>query len=353
MTPDNNAPGAVDAPPIEPAHEEPAVGVDSAQPDRSDGLTSGHSASGNKCKNAHCYAPKTPCHLGDLKLTECENWQTNGAESSGLYTEGDRPPWSGLALGSVDLNAIAGTGRPRVVALIGAPNAGKTSALAAYFIRLRRDYESNGLSFAGSYTILGWDQIAHYAEFPPNGSRGFPPHTTSGRSPALLHVRLASNLRNLYNVFFTDVPGEWFEEWAIEADAAPGAQWIADRADLFVLLSDSDALSGPDQGRARSSYQNLAMRVSSVANGREVYPVRAKADLPVPDTIDKALEHTDTELFGMAATPLSVIRRSPIPDPIFPLDEAIRKATAPRRLEHDDPRQLDPFLGFRERLRPT
>ena len=307
-------------------------------------------STGTECRNKYCFASDTPCHLGHLDLTACDNWQPIRARRAAPSTDGFRPPWSGLALGSADLSAVAGSGRPRVVALVGAPNAGKTSALAAYFIGLRRGYATGGLSFAGSFTLLGWDQIAHHAEWPPSGSRGFPPHTTSGRSPALLHIRLASDTRGFYDVYFTDVPGEWFQEWAFEANDAPGAQWIADRADLFVVLSDSDALAGPDRGLARNSYQTLASRVSSVANGREVYPVRAKADLSVPDAISQALEQTDTRLFGVAATPMSVVAGSSVPDPLHPLDEMIRKVTAHRCLARDEAtRSSDPFLGFRER----
>lgn len=337
-------------PPAESKHKESAAEVNSARSSLDD-HSNGRSSTGDECRNKYCFVPDTPCHLGNLDLATCDNWQPSKAKSSVPSTDGYRPPWSGLALGSADLSAVAGTGRPRVVALIGAANAGKTSALAAYFIGLRRGHTTGDLSFAGSFTLLGWDQIAHHAEFPPAGSRGFPPHTTSGRSPALLHVRLASDTQRFYDVYFTDVPGEWFEEWAFEANDAPGAQWIADRADLFVVLSDSDALSGPDRGLARSSYQALASRVSSVANEREVYPVRAKADLSVPDAISRALEQTDTEFFGVAAAPMSVVAGSPVSDPLHPLDAVIRKVTAPRGLARDEATQpSDPFLGFKERL---
>ena len=313
-------------------------------------MTSGDDTprAGSECRNKYCFVPDTPCHLGSLDLAECNNWRPRSKRRSIPSTDGYRPPWSGLALGSADLSAVAGTGRPRFVALVGAANAGKTSALAAFFIGLRRGHATGGLNFAGSFTVLGWDQIAHHAELPPGGSRGFPPHTTSGRSPALLHVRLARDTQGFYDVYFTDIPGEWFQAWALEANDAPGAQWIADRADLFVVLSDSDALSGPDRGVARNSYQDLASRVASVANGREVYPVRAKADLSVPDAISQALEQTDTRFFGVAATPMSVIAGSTVPDPLRPLGEMIRKVTAPRCLAHDEAtRPSDPFLGFR------
>ena len=139
----------------------------------------GADTSGATCQNSYCYAPDTPCHLGSPKLATCENWQP--AESS-VHADTDddyRPPWSGLALGSVDLSAIAATRRARIVALVGATNAGKTSALLAYFAQLRRGHSVDGMRFAGSFTLLGWDEIARHAEFPPGGARSFPPHTTS------------------------------------------------------------------------------------------------------------------------------------------------------------------------------
>ncbi len=299
------------------------------------------------CRNQYCFAPDTPCHLGDANLVDCDNWQAQGQSDVAVSVEGDRPPWSGLALGSVDVTAVAATRRARMVALVGAADAGKTSALAAYFIGLRRGHVTDGLGFAGSYTLLGWDQIAHHAEFPPTGSRGFPPHTTVGRSPALLHIRLGDRPGNFADVLFTDVPGEWFEEWAFEADGHPGAQWIADRADVFVLLSDAGALGGSERGSARSAYQALASRVASVAGGRAVYPVRAKADLEVPEAIEDALERTDTSYFGRSATPLSVIAGTKVRDALEPLDEIIRLATAPRPLTGQGVgRSSDPFLGF-------
>ena len=345
----------------EAAASRPDVDITVAAPSRDSYLTAaeeeagvtrvaGEDTSGAKCRDPYCYAPDTPCHLGSLKLGECENWQP---EESSVDADADnsyRPPWSGLALGSVDLSAIAATRRARIVALVGATNAGKTSALLAYFARLRRGHSVDGMRFAGSFTLLGWDEIARHPGFPPGGTRSFPPHTTSGRSQALLHVRIASDSGQMFDVYFTDVPGEWFEEWAFEPAEAPGAAWIAERADLFVLLSDTAALQGPERGQARSDYQVLARRVSSVAGDREVLPIRAKSDLgAIPDAINSAVKKTDLEFFGAAAAPMSVVADSPVPNPLCPLDEVIRRATGPRPLLSFDPgRASDPFAAFRQ-----
>ena len=317
--------------------------------------TAGSSSLETVCLDKYCYAPETACNLGNLKLSECANWQSAEPGVEADATDDYRPPWSGLALGSVDLSAVTATRRARIVALVGATNAGKTSALVAYFVRLRQGHTVDGMRFAGSFTLLGWDQIAHHPEFPPAGTRSFPPHTTSGRSQALLHVRIASHANQLVDVYFTDVPGEWFEEWAYESAEAPGAEWIAERADLFVLLSDTEALQGPERGRARSDYQVLARRVSSVAGEREVLPIRAKSDLgSAPDAISSAVDNTNLSLFGTIAAPMSVIADPPISNPLSPLDDVIRRATAPRPMPaFESGRGPDPFATLRQVQRQT
>lgn len=308
------------------------------------------------CTNQYCFAPDSNCHLGELEIASCINWQQDIPIQSAPMVEGERPPWSGLALGTVDAGGVAATRRARVVALVGGTGAGKTSLLTAIFTRLRRGGPIGGLRFAGSYTLLGWDQVTYLAAFPPEGTRGFPPHTTSGREPALLHVRLASGSRAFWDIYFTDAPGEWFEEWAYEPVEMPGAQWMSERADMFVLLSDSAALSGESRGAARNAYRVLASRVSSVANGREVYPVRAKYDLmsTVAAEIDEALNKTDIDLFGQTAAPLSVIAESPVPDALHVLDEVVQRVTAPAQLSVADPKlSSDPFLSYRSPLAKT
>ena len=324
--------------------------TDAASRSEAEVTVTGADSSAATCRDQYCYAPDTPCHLGNLQLGECENWQPAAPDFEAGTADDYRPPWSGLALGSVDLTAIAATRRARVVALVGATNAGKTSALVAYFIRLRQGHSVDGMRFAGSFTLLGWDEVARHPEFPPAGTRSFPPHTTSGRSQALLHVRIASVSGQLFDVYFTDVPGEWFEEWAFETAEAPGAEWIAERADLFVLLSDTAALQGPERGKARSDYQVLAHRVFSVAGDRVVLPIRSKSDLgAAPSAIGSAIEDTDLALFGRAAAPLSVVADSPIPNPLDPLDDVIRSATAPRPMHpFESGRTSDPFVSFRQ-----
>jgi hypothetical protein len=46
---------------------------------------------------------------------------------------------------------------------------------------------------------------------------------------------------------FADAPGEWFQKWAANRDSADGAgaRWVAEHADVFLLVADCEALQAP------------------------------------------------------------------------------------------------------------
>ena len=298
------------------------------------------------CSRKHCFAPDTGCLDGQASHDDCAHWDGETEE----HAPGtQRPTWTGHSLGATDLEVVAVHRRPRLVAVVGAAGVGKTTALATYFLALRKGHRPLGMQFAGSFTLLGWYAVTRHLGFPPSGSHSFPPHTTSSadRSPALLHVRLATPAGQHQDLLFSDVPGEWFEEWAIEASAVAGAQWIAERADLFVVMSDSDALAGAERGVACNDYDILASRVSTAAGGRHVIPVRAKADIDVPPNIVERLRHVDRRLFGREAQPLSVLAERGSTPLMGALDEVTglvlaRRGFSPRVRQHYG----DPFLDF-------
>ena len=332
--------------------DEPAIDSDLSDPVRRGGVESkplSESCRGsNSCSREHCYAPDAACVDGNSHYQDCDDW-SGGAGARTAEPSGQRPTWSGHALGAVDLEVVTALRRPRLVAIAGAAGAGKTSALATYFLAIRKGHQPGGLAFSGSFTLIGWHSVARHLSFPPAGSRGFPPHTTSsgGRSPALLHLRLANPSGGHADLLLTDVPGEWFEEWAFDSSAASGAQWIAERADVFAVMSDSVALSGADRGVACSNYGALADRVSSVAAGRQAIPIRAKADVEVPDGIRSRLQGIDQRAFGMEAHPLSVVVAGQSQPVIGVLDDLVVAAVVPRLAKRQPrPAYGDPFLDM-------
>ncbi len=310
------------------------------------------------CEAKNCFADSglNGCRDGYTPVHTCPNAQQHTDTAETVPRTGTVPPWSGLPLGEVDAEAIVGAGQPRLIALVGSSGSGKTTALAAHWTLLRRGHRPAARDFAGSYTMLGWHAISRPMAWHPEGQRQFPPHTTAtgDREPALLHTALKHG-HTLHDFLFTDVPGEWFREWAFNRDSVPGANWIAVQADVFVLLSDSDALSGSNRGVARAQYNALAARLEEVADGRPVLPVRAKADLPLPDEMARNLAEMEVRMFGQAAAPMSVYGLDGGGVPCLdPIDVAIEAATAPIAIPGPiRPDTGDPLLDFSARPKRT
>ncbi|HZJ04746.1 MAG TPA: hypothetical protein VFD59_04645 [Nocardioidaceae bacterium] len=298
------------------------------------------------CRREACYAPDTTCVLG---LDPCHHFSGAEHEPAGdADLDGQRLPWSGLALGTSDLPAVAALGRVHLVALVGAAGSGKTTCLAAHWLAARRGDGRYGRQFAGSYTLAGWHQISRHLQWGGDGQLGFPPHTTvvNNRVPSLLHAAFfdAGAVRH---VVFADVPGEWYRAWAFDVHAVVGATWIADNADSFVLLADSKALSGAERGEARGNYSALARRVASVRGDRPLVAVRTKADVEVPQPVREHVESLNRDLFDVDTVTVSVqeVAGGSLTDVI---DAGVAATLAPRLVAAAGaPSGADPFLRFR------
>jgi hypothetical protein len=255
------------------------------------------------CPEKDCWAPEIACNLG-WDLAQCPHFKVVVAENNSAKAaakEAFLVPWSSNSLGIVDLQFIAGRSRPLLVGVIGPHNAGKTTLLTVLYLLLSQGQRTKGRRFAGSYTLGGWENLAHSLRWTAHQGPHFPPHTpnNAGRLPGLLHIAFRRDDGVLEDVLLTDAPGEWFERWAIDKDAPDleGARWISRNTDAFLFLVDSDALAGPDRGEARTSANVLAMRLSGELQDRPVAVVWAKSDIDVKETIKLALASRFNKLF--------------------------------------------------------
>ena len=240
----------------------------------------------DECPRSKCFAPSTGCSLGHVTLDNCPEWQDSAATNADIApTTGESlVPWTGDAMGLVDLGFVTGRGKPLVVGIMGPQNAGKTTLLAAWYLLLGRGTQLNSnWRVAGSYTLRGWETDASVMRWAPGQPPAFPAHTSSrsARSPGLLHLAFRKTDGQIQDYLFTDAPGEWFRRWAVnrEAPEAEGARWVAKHADVFLMIADSEALSGPTVGSARSVLQMLAKRLGAERGTRRVALVWSKADI--------------------------------------------------------------------------
>lgn len=249
------------------------------------------------CSRSTCFAPETTCDLGFLDHSKCPAWK--GREEASVAkgeaaTDELLLPWSGSALGLADLGFIAGSRKPLVVGIAGPQNAGKTTLLAAWYLLVGRgEAGSEKRRFAGSYSLAGWEAVASTLRWTPGQQPSFPPHTSSrgGRAPGLLHLAFREADGQARSYLFTDAPGEWFQKWAVNRDAleGEGARWVAEHADVFLLIADREALSSSNMGSARGSLQLLARRLAAERAARAVALVWTKSDVSVAPEMEKTV----------------------------------------------------------------
>lgn len=256
-----------------------------------------------KCGYKYCYAPDSPCNLGEQDFTDCPHWKEAVVkdESAEVVAGSGLLPWSGNSLGTIDVEIVTGRSNPKIIGVIGAHDAGKTTLLTVFYLMLTHGWSPEGRSFAGSLTFGGWENLASFLRWKDGHTPRFPPHTGSysGRLPGLLHIAFRNDSSSLEEFLFTDAPGEWFDQWATNKTASriEGAQWVSRFADSFMLFVDSKALSGPNRGQARAQLFTLAERLADETNGRPVAIVWAKSDIEVPKEITSALKEKFRKLF--------------------------------------------------------
>jgi len=249
------------------------------------------------CSRATCFAPESSCDLGHLDHTCCPAWKCgreSGAKQGEFAANELLLPWSGSALGLADLGFVTGRHKPLLVGIIGPQNAGKTTLLAAWYLLISRGLtRSDTRQFSGSYSLAGWEAVASALRWSPGQPPNFPPHTTSrgGRTPGLLHLDFRDSYGEERSYLFADAPGEWFQKWAINRNAVDGegARWVAEHADMFLLIADRAALSGSHMGAARNSFQLLARRLSTESTKRPVALVWTKSDIAIAPEMETTI----------------------------------------------------------------
>ena len=248
-----------------------------------------------RCTLPDCYAPDVACSMGETELCHCKNWVSGDNDDNDPDPKTLNElhlPWTGLAMGLTDVGFVSGCSKPKIIGVLGAANAGKTSLLAAIYLLVSRGLASKtNKRFAGSYSLNGWEAVSTALRWEPGLSPCFPAHTPSGsrRSPGLLHLAfqdIESSL--LEDYLFADAPGEWFSKWALNSDSpdADGARWLSENADIFLLIVDREALCGDSKGLARSELMRLTQRLAGEYRQRPVALVWTKGDISEDESME-------------------------------------------------------------------
>lgn len=263
---------------------------------------------------------KPACLCGESDYKKCGNY--NGAREEketvtealvDTATEDVTLPWSSSSLGSTDLEYISALQHPYIIGVIGQAKSGKTTFLATLYMLLRSGKTIGGYTFAGSYTLLGWEKIAQFLTFNTHKKISFPPHTSANmaRVPGLLHLLLKDEDGIYKDLILTDAPGEWFTEWAKSAEghAAIGAKWIDDAADAFIMVADCSAFKA-NVGKERHALLQIADRMKNTHNNRPVALAWTKSDHDLSQEVKERIRSkVATQLPNICAYELAVINR--------------------------------------------
>ncbi|WP_368422187.1 hypothetical protein [Marinobacter sp.] len=311
-----------------------------------------------ECSHGSCF-PDTTCALGHTNRAECEHWsgESPSATQEQRSSRSEPPestsdiPWNGYALGTGDLAILGGRGRPAVVGLIGPPDSGKTSLLAYLYMWLLEHGTIANWTFAGSWTLGGWESVVHYSRWTSEPSPSFPPHTSSsGRHPGILHLALRSQATGrLRDVLLTDAPGEWFSQWSRTPDssASEGARWVIERADALLLLVDTGALSdGKKLPASRRATRDLMEQVGAKTSCRTAV-VWTKDDVSTAGTVTKAIETASGEFMPAAQTMRTTVKDPATIEACFEWAVEAAIAKSPMQIEPEPRLSQEPFLALR------
>jgi len=262
---------------------------------------------------------KPACLCGEADYTKCSNYlgiqekTVEPAESIPEETADHALPWSSSSLGSTDLEFISSVRHPFLIGVIGQAKSGKTTLLATLYMLLRSGKTIEGYTFAGSFTLLGWEKIAQFLTFNTHKKISFPPHTSANmtRVPGLLHLLFKDEQGVYQDLILTDAPGEWFTDWAkaSEDHAAVGAKWIDEAADAFIMVADCMGFK-LNIGKERQSMMQIVERMKNTNNHRPVALAWTKSDQDLSKDIkDRMTEKVAAQLSVVSSYNIAVINR--------------------------------------------
>jgi len=189
------------------------------------------------------------------------------AEGSPLDTRGRRP-WrqsketeplhSGRALTLEEATQVRRARQTAVVVPIGEVSIGKTTLLAAIFEGLGA-VATGGWSFAGSLSLMGFEERSHLAMVASGRRVSDTPRTSRNTSEILLHLALVDPAGTRQDVLFADVSGEHAEGLRLHDDAGDYTR-VLHAATCVLLMVDGKRLAAPGKrhaelARARTLFQ--------------------------------------------------------------------------------------------------
>lgn len=253
-----------------------------------------------ECKLKECGAPEIRCHLDIDDCTQCENFINKVSDKKvkkekSIELNKSSLGWSGLAFTIEELAMVSSRTSPILIGIVGKADAGKTTFLSMLYTLLLNGRKLKDYSFAGTKTIIGWDELYHRLKF-KKGNVAFP-QPTPVSSNRLYHFALRNDENHLKDLLFADASGEVFSSWSVNRndETADNARWIYSHSDAFMLFIDCEALL-LEKNAAKKEVLLIARQLTHDLKNRPVIAIWSKSDKKndvlrsIKDTLKEELE---------------------------------------------------------------
>jgi len=262
-----------------------------------------------RCNKEGCHAPSHFClELAGPLHEQCRFFNKEEAEvlsKTQKQVEIKSIPWTGEWLHPEHLDLLSHRGTPKIIGLIGASKAGKTTYLAMLYSLLFNGKRIENWDFAGSYTLKGWEQQAKTLKIQEDSTVRNPDTTPSDKDFYSLYHLALRNGGYLHDILFADSSGEVFSKWAdnVNDPAAENARWIYNNAQSFLLFVDCEAII-MQRGRAKRDIIQLAEQVKNRLRNRPIVIVWSKADLAenMRENIVESIKENLSQIFPNVAS---------------------------------------------------
>lgn len=146
---------------------------------------------------------------------------------------------SGNVLSPFDTYSIMATEKSCFTVIMGATGSGKTTLVTSIYQQFLSNKRETEFIFAGSRTLLAFEERARYTRTASNRSEAKTMRTPSGSIEDILHLRIKNNKRNkVINLLLSDFSGEDYDGVKANIESAQQDFSIVKAAKKIIVIID-------------------------------------------------------------------------------------------------------------------
>ncbi|WP_113675884.1 TRAFAC clade GTPase domain-containing protein [Vallitalea guaymasensis] len=177
------------------------------------------------------------------------------------YNEGNIHLPFGNTLTLKETFNITAAAKTKTIVLIGPPSCGKTTIETTLY-QMFQISEFGDNYFAGSKTILGFEERAYYTRIKSKQSKPETPRTTRG-TEEFLHLKIWNNkTSNYYNFLFADLSGEDIINCIGNVEAMKNDFKLLKNVDYIVAVIDGESIR--DKGKRHKVFEETAQLLQTI-----------------------------------------------------------------------------------------